>query len=39
MDIAKVFIDGGRSFISIMKSKGPKIDHCGTPCFIVQQLE
>jgi hypothetical protein len=39
MGIAKVFIVGGRSFIQIMKSKGPKIDPSGTPCSIVPQLE
>jgi hypothetical protein len=27
----KVFIVGRRSFIYIMKSKGPRIDHWGTP--------
>jgi hypothetical protein len=32
MGIAKVFIVGGRSFIQIMKSKGHKINTCGTPC-------
>jgi hypothetical protein len=31
MGTAKVFIVGGRSFVQIMKSKGPKIDPCGTP--------
>jgi hypothetical protein len=39
MGIAKVFIVGDRSFIYVMKSKGPKIDPCGTPCFIVPQLK
>jgi hypothetical protein len=39
MAIAKVFIVGGRSFIYVMKSKGPKIYPCGTPCFIASQLK
>jgi hypothetical protein len=39
MGSEKVFIVGGRSFIYIMKSKGPKIDPCGTPCFTVPHLE
>jgi hypothetical protein len=34
----KVFIVGGRSLIYIMKSKGPKIDPWGTPCFTVPDL-
>jgi hypothetical protein len=35
MGSVKVFIVGGRSFIYIMKSKGPRIDSWGNPCFIV----
>jgi hypothetical protein len=35
----KLFIVGGRSFMYIMKSKGPRIDPWGTPCFIVPQFE
>jgi hypothetical protein len=31
----KVFIVGGRSFIYILESKGPKINCWGTPCFTV----
>jgi hypothetical protein len=38
MGIAKVFIVGGKPFIWVMKSKGPKLDPCGTPCFIVPQV-
>ena len=29
----KEFIPRGRSFMFIMNSKGPRIDHWGTPCF------
>jgi hypothetical protein len=36
---SKVFIVGGRSFVCIMKSKSPRIDPWGTPCFIVPQFE
>jgi hypothetical protein len=36
---ARVFFVGRRSFIYIMKSKGPKIDPCGIPCSIVPQIE
>jgi hypothetical protein len=36
---SKVFIVGGRSFMCIMKSKSPRIDPWGTPCFIVPQFE
>jgi hypothetical protein len=39
MGFAKVFIVGGRSFMYIMKSKGPRIDPWGTPCFNVPQFE
>jgi hypothetical protein len=39
IDSGKVFIVGGRSFIYIMKSKGPKIDPWGIPCFIVPHFE
>jgi hypothetical protein len=35
----KVFIVEGRSFTYIMKSKGPRIDPYGTPCFIGPQFE
>jgi hypothetical protein len=35
----KVYTVGLRSFIYIMKSKGPRIDPWGTPCFIVPQFE
>jgi hypothetical protein len=35
----KVFIVGGRSFMCIMKSKSPKIDRWGTPCFTVPHFE
>jgi hypothetical protein len=35
----KVFIVGGKSFMYIMKSKGPRIDPWGTQCFIVPQSE
>jgi hypothetical protein len=34
----KVFIVGGRSFY-IIKSKGPKIDPWGAPCFTVTHFE
>jgi hypothetical protein len=33
MGSVKVFIVGGRSFMYIMKSKGPRIDPWGTPYF------
>jgi hypothetical protein len=39
MGIDEVFSVGGRSFIWTMKSKGPKIDSWGTPCFTVLQFE
>jgi hypothetical protein len=39
MAIAKIFIAGGRSFICIMKTKGPKIDSCGTSCPVVPKFE
>jgi hypothetical protein len=35
----KVFIVGGRAFMYITKSKGPRIDPWGTPCFTVLQFE
>jgi len=35
----KVSIIGGRSFIYIMKNKGPKIDPWGTPRFTVAHFE
>jgi hypothetical protein len=35
----KVFIVGGRSFIYIIESKGPKIDPWGTTCFTVPYFE
>jgi hypothetical protein len=35
----KVFIGGGRSFMYIKKSKGPKIDSLGTKCFTVPHFE
>jgi hypothetical protein len=39
MSSDEVFIVGGRSFIYIMKSKGPRIDPCGIPCFTVPHFE
>jgi hypothetical protein len=39
MGFVKVFIVGVRKFMYIMKSKGPRIDPWGTPCFIVPQFE
>jgi hypothetical protein len=39
MGSVKVFIVGERSFMYIMKSKGPIIDPLGTQCFIVLQFE
>jgi hypothetical protein len=39
MGTDKLFIVGGRSFIWIMKSKGPKIGPCGTPCSLIPQFE
>jgi hypothetical protein len=39
MGSVKVFIVGGRSFMYIMKNKGPRIGPWGTPCFIVPQFE
>jgi hypothetical protein len=39
MGIDEVFSVGGRSFIQIRKSKGPKIYPWGTPCFLVPQFE
>jgi hypothetical protein len=39
MGSVKVFIVGGRLFMYIMKSKGPRIDPWGTPCLIVPQFE
>jgi hypothetical protein len=36
---ARVFVVGRRSFIWIMKSKGPKIDPCEIPCSVVPQFE
>jgi hypothetical protein len=39
MGSVKVFIVGGRASMYIMKSKGPRIDPWGTPCFIVTQFE
>jgi hypothetical protein len=35
---ARLFNVGGRSFIEIMKSKGPKIDPCRIPCSVVPGL-
>jgi hypothetical protein len=35
----KIFIVGGRSFTNNMKSKSPKIDPYGTPCFTVPHFE
>jgi hypothetical protein len=29
-----LFINVGRSFIERIKSRGPKIEPCGTPCLI-----
>jgi hypothetical protein len=39
MGCDKLFIVGGRSFMYIIKSKGPRIDPWGTPCFTVPQSE
>jgi hypothetical protein len=39
MGFHDLLIVGGRSFIYIMKSKGPRIDPWGIPCFIIPQLE
>jgi hypothetical protein len=39
MSSDEVFIVGGRSFIYIMKSKGPRIDPWGTPCFTIPHFE
>jgi hypothetical protein len=35
----KVFIVADRSLIYIMKSKGPKIDPWGNPCFTLPHFE
>jgi hypothetical protein len=35
----EILIVGGRSFIYVMKSKGPKIDPWGTPCFPLPHFE
>jgi hypothetical protein len=35
MGYDKVFSVGGRSFMYIMESKGPKVGPWGTPCFIL----
>jgi hypothetical protein len=37
--VNKVFIVGGKSFIYIKESKGPKIDPWGTSCFTVPHFE
>lgn len=34
----KLFIVGQKSFMYIMKRKGPRINLYGTPCFIVSQV-
>jgi hypothetical protein len=39
MGSGKVFVVGGRSFICIMKSIGPKVDPWGTPCFTILHSE
>jgi hypothetical protein len=39
MGFDKLFIVGVRSFMYIIKSKGPRIDPWGTPCFTVPQFE
>jgi hypothetical protein len=39
MGFDNVFIIGGRSFMYILKSKDPKIDPWGTPCFIFPSLK
>jgi hypothetical protein len=39
MDSDEVFIVGGRSFMYIMKSKGPEIDPWGNPCSTVYHFE
>jgi hypothetical protein len=38
MGFDKLFIVRGRSFMYIIKSKGPRIDPWGTPCFTFPQL-
>jgi hypothetical protein len=35
----KVYIVGGRSFINIMKRKGPRIDPSGAPCCTAPHFE
>jgi hypothetical protein len=39
MGYDNICIVEGRSFMYVMKSKGPKIDPWGTPCVAVPQLE
>jgi hypothetical protein len=39
MRFAKVLIVEGRSFMYIMKSKGPRNDPWGSLCLIISQLE
>jgi hypothetical protein len=39
MGFDKLFVVGGRSFMYIIKSKGPRIDPWGTPCFTDPQFE
>jgi hypothetical protein len=39
MSSDKVFTVGVRSFMYIMKSKGPRIDSWGTPCFIISEFD
>jgi hypothetical protein len=39
MGSVKVFIVGGRSFIYIMKSKGPKFNPWEIPCSIVAHFQ
>jgi hypothetical protein len=39
MGFDKLFIVVGRSFMYIIKSKGPRIDPWGTPCYTVPQFE
>ena len=39
ISISDVKFSSGRSFINIIKSRGPKMDPCGTPYFTGSGLE